>query len=264
MVMRTTSTTIVILNVISETQRRAYLRAMDIDVWEANDQPSAAAPVSKSVVKEIVMPATTKPEPAVLPSSNATPAAADGARRWALLQNAVMRCTKCRLHETRTQAVFGAGDRYAKLMIIGESPGSEEDRVGEPFAGSHGKMLDAMLAAIGFKREQIYVANVLKCRTPQNRDPRVDELDACRDHLKQQIDGVSPTVILAVGRLAAQQLLQQDKPLGKLRGTLHQLPNSECTVVVTYHPAYLQREPMAKAKVWEDLKYVSRLLSGAA
>lgn len=223
----------------SEHERRAYLRAMGIDVWvprdHEDDEPERAEPVAES---------------------------AAGALGWDELRAAVASCTRCALHETRTQTVFGVGNPTADWMIIGEAPGAEEDRRGEPFVGRAGKLLDEMLLAIGQKRESVFIANILKCRPPNNRDPAADEAAACRPYLERQIELVQPKIILAVGRIAAQQLLQSDAPVGRLRGKVHQL--GATPVVVTYHPAYLLRSPSQKRKSWDDLCLAADVMEGAA
>ncbi len=149
-------------------------------------------------------------------------------------------------------------------MIIGEAPGADEDRQGEPFVGRAGKLLDAMLAAIELSRQKnCYIANILKCRPPNNRDPRPEEVAACFPYLARQIELIAPRAILAVGRIAAQNLLQVTTPIGKLRGRVHHYGPNDIPVVVTYHPAYLLRSPLEKRKAWEDLKLYRRLLKGA-
>lgn len=227
----------------SEHERRAYLRAMGIDVWvprdQADDEPARAEP---------------RAEPA------AGPAAA--ALGWDELRAAVAGCTRCALHESRTQTVFGVGNPTADWMIIGEAPGAEEDRRGEPFVGRAGKLLDEMLLAIGQRRESVFIANILKCRPPNNRDPAADEAASCRPYLDRQIELVRPRIILAVGRIAAQQLLQSDAPVGRLRGKVHRL--GATPVVVTYHPAYLLRSPSQKRKSWDDLCLAAGVMAGAA
>jgi DNA polymerase len=223
----------------SEQARRAYLRAMGIDVWVPKDQVDAE-------------PERTQPE-------TPTGAVAVG---WEELRAAVAACTRCRLHESRTQTVFGVGNPAADWMIIGEAPGAEEDRRGEPFVGRAGKLLDEMLLAIGEKRESVFIANILKCRPPNNRDPSEDEAASCRPYLERQIELLKPKIILAVGRIAAQQLLQSDAPVGRLRGTVHRL--GAIPLVVTYHPAYLLRSPSQKRKSWDDLCLATRVMAGAA
>ncbi|NCF52614.1 uracil-DNA glycosylase [Gammaproteobacteria bacterium] len=220
----------------TEHQRRAYLEALGIDVWVPRDQADM--------------------------QDNPVAAEQDETKLdWQQLREAVAACTRCILHESRTQTVFGVGDPDADWMIIGEAPGAEEDRRGEPFVGRAGKLLDEMLRAIGQKRESVFIANILKCRPPNNRDPKADEASSCRGYLERQIDLVSPKIILAAGRIAAQQLLGTDAPVGRLRGKLHHL--REIPVVVTYHPAYLLRSPSQKRKAWDDLCMAKRLADGS-
>lgn len=250
-------------------RQRAYLDAMGFDVLvsrEAVAGPVAEAPVTPEPAAPVAQtPVTAEPAAAGrAPADAPDPGAADTDLHWQALRQAVARCTKCRLHETRTQSVFGAGPRAARLMVIGEAPGAEEDRTGEPFVGRAGQMLDAMLRAIGCDRDTVFIANTIKCRPPGNRDPRVDEVTACNDYLEQQLTAVAPDVVIAVGRIAAQRLLQVDMPLGRMRGKTHALPGRDVPLVVTYHPAYLLREPAQKARAWEDLKRVRALLSGGA
>jgi DNA polymerase len=171
---------------------------------------------------------------------------------WPALNAAIQSCTRCTLAQTRTLAVPGVGDPHADWLFVGEAPGANEDRVGEPFVGDAGKLLDAMMLAIGLKRgENVFIANVLKSRPPGNRDPQPDEIAACLPYLERQIELIKPRLIVALGRFAAQNLLATDTPIGKLRGQVHQYRG--VPLVVTYHPAYLLRNPLDKAKVWEDL-----------
>jgi len=147
------------------------------------------------------------------------------------------------------------GNREAEWMIIGEAPGADEDRQGEPFVGRAGQLLNAMLLAIGLRREQVFIANILKCRPPDNRDPKPNEVSCCMPYLQRQIDLINPRIILCVGRIAAQNLLSTDTPIGKLRGTVHRFGAQQRPVVVTYHPAYLLRSPGEKRKAWIDLQF---------
>ena len=182
---------------------------------------------------------------------------------WDQLADAVAHCTACKLSATRTQGVLGVGDRNADWLIIGEAPGADEDRVGEPFVGQAGKLLDAMLAAIGLKRgENVYIANVLKSRPPGNRNPEPDEVAACRPYLLAQIELIQPKLILALGRFAAQSLLDTDEAITRLRGRVHQFQN--VPLVVTYHPAYLLRNLPDKARAWEDLCLARRAMQSLA
>ncbi|MDJ0700649.1 MAG: uracil-DNA glycosylase [Woeseiaceae bacterium] len=208
-----------------ESQRRAYLEAMGIDVWLPRGHEDAAAEEESPV--------------------------ADSALDWQGLRDAVSRCTRCELASSRTQTVFGVGNPQADWMIIGEAPGAEEDRRGEPFVGRAGKLLDEMLRAVGQAREQVFIANILKCRPPNNRDPKPDEAASCREYLDAQIAQVKPRIVIAVGRIAAQNLLGSDAPVGRLRSRVHDLDG--VPLVVTYHPAYLLRSPSQKQKAWDDL-----------
>ena len=173
---------------------------------------------------------------------------------WKALQREVAACRLCQLHESRTQTVFGVGDLNADWMLIGEAPGVEEDRRGEPFVGRAGKLLDVMLRAVGFAREQVFIANILKCRPPNNRDPRPEEIRSCENYLAQQINTVKPKLILALGRVAAQNLLKTETPIGKMRGKCYHYGDPPVPLVVTYHPAYLLRSPREKRKSWQDLQ----------
>ena len=177
------------------------------------------------------------------------------AQGWLALESQVSSCKKCQLHESRTQTVFGTGNRDADWLIIGEAPGAEEDRLGEPFVGRAGELLTAMLFAAGFQRADVYIANILKCRPPSNRDPSPDEVACCHAYLRQQIALIQPQVILAVGRIAAHNLLQTSSQLGQLRGEVHHYGDTNIPVIVTYHPAYLLRSPLEKRKVWRDLQF---------
>ena len=221
-----------------EHQRRAYLEALGIDVWLPREEAGAQA--------EDV--AETDAHPDVL--------------TWDDLRAAVAACTSCSLHTSRTQTVFGVGDPQADWMIIGEAPGAEEDRRGEPFVGRAGKLLDEMLRAVGQSRDRVFIANILKCRPPNNRDPKAEESAACRGYLQRQIELIEPKIILAVGRIAAQLLLETDEPVGRLRGSRHQL--GDTPLVVTYHPAYLLRSPSQKRKAWDDLCLATRLMREAS
>ena len=182
---------------------------------------------------------------------------------WDQLAEAVAHCTACKLHSTRTQGVLGVGDRNADWLIIGEAPGADEDAQGEPFVGQAGKLLDAMLAAIDLKRgDKVYITNVLKSRPPGNRNPEHDEVAACRPYLLAQIELIQPKLILALGRFAAQSLLDTDEAVGRLRGRVHQFQN--VPLVVTYHPAYLLRNLPDKARAWEDLCLARRTMQALA
>jgi len=219
--------------------RARYLEAMGIDVWRrraAVREHQTAAPIA---------------------DGNAVPAVTG--MIWEELRRSVAECTRCELHRGRTQTVFGVGDPHAEWLIIGEAPGAEEDRQGEPFVGRAGQLLTAMLFAVGLKREQVFIANILKCRPPNNRDPRPEEINCCAPFLERQIALVAPRIILALGRIAAQNLLNTSTPIGKLRGQAFAYGERRIPLVVTYHPAYLLRSPREKRKVWQDLLFAKRL-----
>jgi len=185
----------------------------------------------------------------------------DGPRNdWIELKQAVSGCTQCGLHRTRTQTVFGVGDRNADWMLIGEAPGAEEDRLGDPFVGQAGRLLDNMLAAIDLHRtNNVYIANVLKCRPPGNRNPEPDEVAKCSPHLLRQIDLVQPKLIVALGRFAAQTLLNTDASIASLRGKVYRYAGRP--LIVTYHPAYLLRNLPDKAKAWADLVFARNTMA---
>jgi DNA polymerase len=215
--------------------KNEYLQAMGVQRWLLRTGEEA------SVNDGLPVPA----------SDNAQPVAHD----WTGLEQQVSNCKKCKLHETRTQTVFGVGNRQADWLIIGEAPGAEEDRQGEPFVGPAGKLLTGMLFAAGFKRADVYIANILKCRPPGNRNPAPEEVACCHAYLQQQIDLMQPQLILAVGGVAAHNLLQTDEKVGQMRGSLHHYGEAKIPLVVTYHPAYLLRSPLEKRKVWSDLQF---------
>jgi DNA polymerase len=185
---------------------------------------------------------------------------------WAGLREAVAGCRLCTLCETRRSTVFGVGDERAGWMVVGEAPGAEEDRVGEPFVGRAGQLLDAMLASVGRSRGAgVFIANALKCRPPENRNPLPEELARCAPYLRRQIELVSPELILVVGKIAAQALLDTEASIASLRGRVHRLRAgaAEIPVVVTYHPAYLLRAPQDKAEAWADLRLACSLSASA-
>ena len=179
---------------------------------------------------------------------------------WQQLKSRVKNCTACELHVARTQTVFGVGDEHAELMVIGEAPGAEEDRQGVPFVGAAGQLLNAMLLAVGLRREQVYIANIVKCRPPGNRNPSKTEAAACRRYLDRQIELIQPRVILSVGAVSAHNLLLSDESVGRLRLRPHQYGKYNIPLLVTYHPAYLLRSPAEKAKVWQDLQKLVQLM----
>jgi DNA polymerase len=241
-------------------RRKQYLDALGIPVWQRRDGPvEMPAPIP-------AMPASQ--EHVSMPSSESNNSVAG--MSWESLAGTVKGCTLCRLRSGCTQTVFGVGSRTASLLVVGEGPGADEDRLGEPFVGRAGKLLDSMLLAIGRDRTTVdsaggvYIGNIVKCRPPNNRDPQPDEAAACRPYLERQIELIQPKLILAVGRIAAQNLLMTDAPIGKLRGPVHHYGQHGIPVIVTYHPAYLLRSPREKARAWDDLKRARALLRDIA
>ncbi len=200
------------------------------------------------------------------PSSPPAPAAGHpsvgGGTELEVLRSQVAGCTLCGLHETRTQTVFADGRENARIMVVGEAPGANEDRTGLPFVGAAGQLLDLLLASVGLSRaESVYICNVLKCRPPKNRNPTTDEIQSCSPYLKRQIELVAPEVILAVGTFSAQLLTGQKSPLSKLRGAVHSYQG--VPMLVTYHPAALLRNPGWTRSTWDDLQLLRHVLDGA-
>lgn len=228
------------------------------DAGLAGLRPAAHAPV-------VEVPAVT-----AAPVARALPAAI-ATLDWAALQQAVAHCRACDLCQSRTNTVFGTGDTQARWLVVGEAPGENEDLQGEPFVGAAGQLLDNMLKAVGLNRtgsgaQGVYIANVLKCRPPANRNPQPQEVAQCEPYLRRQVELLQPRIILALGRFAAQSLLQATVPdvatipLGKLRGHLHHYQG--VPVVVSYHPAYLLRSPQDKARAWADLCLAREVMQG--
>lgn len=214
--------------------RLQYLEAMGIDVWLPRAVPNQEHASTSDAIAGNALP---EPEPA---------------DSWEALQAEVTPCIKCDLCKTRTQTVFGSGNKKAEWMIIGEGPGQNEDLQGLPFVGKAGQLLTEMLRAVGLDREEVFIANIVKCRPPSNRDPKPIEIETCKPYLLRQIALVKPKIIVVLGRVAAQALLNTEEPIGKLRGKIHAL--NDTPVVVVYHPAYLLRSLLDKRKAWTDLK----------
>jgi DNA polymerase len=227
-------------------RQQQYLEAMGVQVWTRR-QPAAQARAAGSA-----RPASASP---VADDAEATAAGMD----WQALRTSVSSCTACGLHASRTHSVFGAGDRDADWLFVGEAPGFEEDRQGEPFVGRAGQLLNAMLRALGLSREAVYIANVLKCRPPENRDPAGDEVRQCEPYLHRQVELIRPAIIVALGRFAAQSLLKSSETIGRLRGRAHSY--ADIPLVVTYHPAYLLRNPLDKRKTWDDLQLAQSIIN---
>jgi DNA polymerase len=216
-------------------RRAHYLEALGIDRYESRHESADA------------------------PAKGLEPAPAGD---WEMLRAEVAACTKCSLCETRTQTVFGIGNHRARWLIVGEAPGAEEDRRGEPFVGRAGQLLNSMLRAVDLTRDNVFIANVLKCRPPGNRDPKPEEAANCLPYLERQIALVEPALMLAIGRVSAQTLLGTDAAVARLRGRVHHFGERRIPLIVTYHPAYLLRAPAEKRKAWDDLKLARDLLDG--
>lgn len=257
-----------------DARQRAMLAEMGVQVWTPEGQatvaakaplspPAAPSPRAPSVRPQMSAAPEPAPAPAPAPAPMVPAAMPDDTRAdqiavmdWSELQASVAGCQACGLCKTRRNTVFGVGDRQADWMIIGEAPGENEDRQGEPFVGVAGQLLDRMLQATGHRRDGAdgqgaYIANVLKCRPPANRNPQPEEVVRCEPYLVRQVALVRPKVILAMGRFAVQSILRTDEPIGRLRERVHRYQG--VPVIVTYHPAYLLRNPADKVKSWADL-----------
>ena len=230
---------------LPEHLRQYYLDAMGITCWQAQE---GFAP---TVADEKLTENTSLPDQIVDGENNSL--------QWLALEQTVAVCEKCEtLCQSRTRTVFGEGSRQADVLVIGEAPGDEEDVQGAPFVGRSGKLLTAMLGAIKLERQSVYIANITKCRPPNDRDPSSQEMENCSIYLQQQIALIQPKVILAVGRIAAHKLLATDIAVGKLRGQQYEVDG--LPVIVTYHPAYLLRKPSEKRKAWQDLLRLQALM----
>lgn len=219
--------------------RLQYLEAMGIDVWV----PRAFTPHEQTAPPDVIVDNTLSEEPT---------------DTWEALQAEVAPCIQCDLCKTRTQTVFGSGNKNADWMFIGEGPGQNEDQQGLPFVGNAGLLLTEMLRAIVLDREEVFIANIVKCRPPANRDPTPIEIDTCKPYLLRQIALVKPKIIVVLGRVAAQALLNTKEPISKLRGKTYTL--NDTPVVVVYHPAYLLRTLLDKRKAWADLKLALQIV----
>ena len=256
-------------------RQRAMLEAMGLRVWDrpqaaaAMPEPVAApAPVARAAPVQAPAKAPA-PAPVAIPAERSARAAEIAQMDWPQLRQSVAGCRACGLCEGRKNTVFGVGNEEADWMIIGEAPGEQEDLQGEPFVGEAGKLLDNMLRAIGLSRVegaapagQVFIANTLKCRPPRNRNPEPQELEQCEPYLQRQIELVKPRIVLAMGRFAVQFLLRSSEAIGRLRGRVHDV--NGVPVVVTYHPAYLLRNPSDKALAWDDLCFAQELVHDAA
>ena len=264
---------------MDESSRQRYLKAMGVTSWQLRAEPEtvqeeAAPPLAEEQPQIEQAPPFEEPPPIeepppypeeLAPAPEPAPASTGpdvGTLDWNALRDKVRDCRACELRAGCTQTVFGVGSTQADLLVIGEAPGADEDRQGEPFVGRAGQLLNAMLLAMGFKREAVFIANIVKCRPPNNRDPKAEEALRCEPYLLRQIELIQPRMILAVGRIAAQNLLKTDITVGKMRGRVHAFGERRIPLVVTYHPAYLLRSPDQKGKAWQDLQLALSGLRG--
>ena len=256
---------------MDSSRRALFLREMGLSpVWRLRGEDSAPGmPASEQpriatgrIAAEVSAQVSAQPEVAQVPALMQDDRNARIMRmEWAELTAAVATCQACPLAKTRTNTVFGVGDQQADWLIVGEAPGAEEDARGEPFVGQAGRLLDNMFASVGLRRgDNVYIANVLKCRPPGNRNPNPSEVAQCAPHLQRQIDLIRPKLIIAMGRFAVQALLETDATIASLRGKLHRYQG--VPLIVSYHPAYLLRSLTEKAKAWEDLCFARRTMAG--
>ena len=230
-----------------------YLKALGVEVWKLRNSGSTIQTEFPDVaVEQTSVDVSTK---------NNSTSDIDNMNLSAL-RSVVAECLNCQLSESRTNTVFGSGSESADLMFIGEAPGADEDQQGLPFVGRAGNLLTSMITALGYDRNDVYISNVVKCRPPRNRDPHPQEAKECSQYLRRQIQIISPKVIVALGRVSAQLLIDTELPLARLRGNSFKYLDTEVDLVVTYHPAYLLRKPSEKSKSWEDLWNVHQLMDG--
>lgn len=210
--------------------KKKYLKEMGIDVWQEKNKKEEPEPMEKNLNLDEI-------------------------------KKRALACKLCTLHKTRNNVVFGVGDKKAQVMFIGEAPGANEDLQGEPFVGRAGMLLNSMMKSIGLERSDIYIANILKCRPPNNRDPSSEEIKLCTPYLKEQIAAIKPKILIAVGRVAAQHLLNTTESMANLRGKTYQYGEENTPLMVTYHPAYLLRSPGEKKKVYTDLLMIQKAIN---
>jgi uracil-DNA glycosylase len=224
--------------------------------WRPIAQPIPARPPATPAATPGARPPACSPD--ARPTPGVPPAKGAGSPDLRAIRDELGECARCKLGAGRTTLVFGVGNPAAELMFVGEGPGADEDREGEPFVGRAGQLLTRMIEAMGYRREEVYIANVVKCRPPNNRNPEPDEIEACEPFLRAQIAAVRPKVIVALGKFAAQTLLRDTTPITRLRGRW--MSYEGVRLMPTFHPAYLLRSPEEKKKAWEDLQLVMREL----
>jgi uracil-DNA glycosylase family 4 len=255
---------------LDESTRNAYLHALEIRQWRARDsdseeaeeeQPPQVVAASQAVIQSAPEMRESKSVKSVVDPVAKIDVDRISKMDLSSLALQVRGCDACDLHKTRKQTVFGTGHHKADWLIVGEAPGADEDREGEPFVGKAGQLLTQMLRAIGLAKEEVFITNILKCRPPNNRDPKPEELSTCHAYINRKIELLEPKIILALGKTAAQSLLKSDVPISKMRGNLYHYQTNNTPTIVTYHPTYLLRSPKEKRKVWEDLKFARQQIT---
>ena len=222
-----------------------YLKAMGIDVWKERN-PSTPKVVKLETVEKVSKKSSTKTDIATL--------------NWQSLPKVIEECQYCDLSRSRRQTVFGSGNQTASLMIIGDMPSEQDEKDGDVFSGQAGKLLTAMLKAMGYQRSDVYISNIVKCRTPENQEPDVEQTTSCEPYLLREIGLLQPKLILALGSIAAQRLLKSKSTMGRLRGQLHYADGIQAPILISYHPTYLLAAPNEKRKAWEDLQIAMKEL----
>lgn len=230
------------MNRLDNARRLAYLTTMGITAW---------------LPRNVVQTERNAQEPVLVIHESPIPLSTATEEGWAKLEAEVAVCSRCGLCKTRNNTVFGTGNRQASWLLIGEGPGQHEDEQGKQFVGHAGQLLTEMIRAMGLVRDEVFITNVIKCRQPNNRDPHQEEVTACHSFLQRQVDLIKPSIILAVGRVAAQTLLDTDAPLSRLRGKVHYF--GQTPLIVVYHPAYLLRSLLEKRKAWQDLLFARKV-----
>lgn len=258
-------------------QQKAYLKAMGIDVWveRTTSAPEVTilnteqvSAITQNVEPQIETPAAT-PQPVSTESFETTKETIPEPQTkinidtldWQALHSFVCECNNCDLSKNRTKTLFGAGNQTASLMIIGDAPNQDDEQQAMPFSGEAGQLLTAMLKAMGYQRSDVYISNLVKCRTVENQHPSVEEVAACEPYLLRQIKLLQPDLILALGVVAAQRLLKSKSTLGRLRGQLHYIDGINVPIIVSFEPSYLLRSPNEKRKAWEDLQMAMKKLA---
>jgi len=246
-------------------QQHAYLQAMGIDIWVEREPVIKAEEIAFIEPEQAVAaePVIVEAIPQTVPEPEADHGSKIESLNWQELQSAVAECQLCELSANRTKVIFGAGDQTASLLILGDAPTVQDEQQGYPFSGEDGNLLTAMIKAMGYQRNQVYLSNLVKCPTAEKQDPSDEEVAACDAYLQRQVQLIQPKVILALGSITAQRLLKSKSTMSRLRGQLHYIDGIAVPIIVTYEPGYLLRSPSEKRKAWEDLQLAMKELSAA-